>query len=111
MELILIKIVIFGFLVIHHNYRISYDDITSDLYWDDNYNTKSVSQEVMPITEDANAAVNSSFLLDDNSSRVCGNSHGLIRKYRLAKEIGFIKVDRSPSPVAGEFSSLNTYNN
>ncbi|PWA53587.1 myosin 2 [Artemisia annua] len=48
-----------GFLVIHHKYRISYDDITHDLcpvlsvqqlyrictlYWDDNYNTKSVSQ-------------------------------------------------------------------
>ncbi|PWA44479.1 myosin-6 [Artemisia annua] len=77
-----------GFLVIHQKYRISYDDITHDLcpvlsvqqlyrictlYWDDNYNTKSVSQEVILsmrvlMTEDSNTAVSSSFLLDDNSS-------------------------------------------
>ncbi|PWA38039.1 tyrosine-protein kinase, CSF-1/PDGF receptor family [Artemisia annua] len=75
-----------GFL----KYRISYDDITNDLcpvlsvdqlyrictlYWDDNYNTKSVSPEVISsmrvlMTEDANTAVSSSFLLDDNS-RIC----------------------------------------
>ncbi|KAL2488045.1 Myosin-6 [Forsythia ovata] len=77
-----------GFLVIHQKYRISYDEITSDLcpilsvqqlyrictlYWDDNYNTRSVSPEVISsmrvlMTEDSNNAVSSSFLLDDNSS-------------------------------------------
>jgi myosin-5 len=50
-----------GFLVIHQKYRISYDEIANDLcpvlsvqqlyrictlYWDDSYNTRSVSQEV-----------------------------------------------------------------
>lgn len=77
-----------GFLVIHQKYRISYDEITNDLcpilsvqqlyrictlYWDDNYNTKSVSHEVISsmrvlMTEDSNNAVSNSFLLDDNSS-------------------------------------------
>ncbi|KAA3468868.1 Myosin-J heavy chain [Gossypium australe] len=77
-----------GFLVIHQKYRISYDDITNDLcpilsvqqlyrictlYWDDNYNTRSVSADVISsmrvlMTEDSNDAVSSSFLLDDNSS-------------------------------------------
>ncbi|KAK8532473.1 hypothetical protein V6N13_131799 [Hibiscus sabdariffa] len=77
-----------GFLVIHQKYRISYDEISSDLcpilsvqqlyrictlYWDDNYNTRSVSQDVISsmrvlMTEDSNDAVSSSFLLDDNSS-------------------------------------------
>uniref|UniRef100_A0A7N0SYH6 Uncharacterized protein n=1 Tax=Kalanchoe fedtschenkoi TaxID=63787 RepID=A0A7N0SYH6_KALFE len=77
-----------GFLVIHQKYRISYDEITSDLcpilsvqqlyrictlYWDDNYNTRSVSADVISsmrilMTEDSNNAVSSSFLLDDNSS-------------------------------------------
>ncbi|KAI4304547.1 hypothetical protein MLD38_040041 [Melastoma candidum] len=77
-----------GFLVIHQKYRISYDEITNDLcpilsvqqlyrictlYWDDSYNTKSVSPEVISsmrilMTEDSNSAVSSSFLLDDNSS-------------------------------------------
>ncbi|KAL3620549.1 hypothetical protein CASFOL_035461 [Castilleja foliolosa] len=77
-----------GFLVIHQKYRISYDEITNDLcpilsvqqlyrictlYWDDNYNTRSVSQEVISsmrvlMTEDSNNPVNNSFLLDDNSS-------------------------------------------
>jgi myosin-5 len=76
-----------GFLVIHQKYRISYDDITHDLcpilsvqqlyrictlYWDDNYNTRSVSPDVISsmrvlMTEDSNNAVSSSFLLDDNS--------------------------------------------
>ncbi|GJY70837.1 hypothetical protein Tco_0474540 [Tanacetum coccineum] len=42
------------------------------LYWDDKYNMESVSEEVMSsmrelMTEDANTAVSSSFLLDDNS--------------------------------------------
>ncbi|KAJ9169698.1 hypothetical protein P3X46_017860 [Hevea brasiliensis] len=76
-----------GFLVIHQKYRISYDEITNDLcpilsvqqlyrictlYWDDNYNTRSVSPNVISsmrvlMTEDSNDAVSSSFLLDDNS--------------------------------------------
>ncbi|KAK4492449.1 hypothetical protein RD792_003258 [Penstemon davidsonii] len=76
-----------GFLVIHQKYRISYDEITNDLcpilsvqqlyrictlYWDDNYNTRSVSPEVISsmrvlMTEDSNNAVSNSFLLDDNS--------------------------------------------
>ncbi|CAA2998159.1 myosin-6-like [Olea europaea subsp. europaea] len=77
-----------GFLVIHQKYRISYDEIVNDLcpilsvqqlyrictlYWDDNYNTRSVSPEVISsmrvlMTEDSNNAASSSFLLDDNSS-------------------------------------------
>ncbi|XWS36516.1 hypothetical protein CRYUN_Cryun20dG0091400 [Craigia yunnanensis] len=77
-----------GFLVIHQKYRISYDEITNDLrpilsvqqlyrictlYWDDNYNTRSVSPNVISsmrilMTEDSNDAVGNSFLLDDNSS-------------------------------------------
>ncbi|XP_031110719.1 myosin-6-like [Ipomoea triloba] len=77
-----------GFLVIHQKYRISYDEITNDLcpilsvqqlyrictlYWDDSYNTRSVSPDVISsmrvlMTEDSNSAESSSFLLDDNSS-------------------------------------------
>ncbi|XP_047308351.1 myosin-6-like [Impatiens glandulifera] len=77
-----------GFLVIHQKYRISYDEITNDLcpilsvqqlyrictlYWDDNYNTRSVSPDVISgmrilMTEDSNNADSNSFLLDDNSS-------------------------------------------
>lgn len=77
-----------GFLVIHQKYRISYDEIIHDLcpilsvqqlyrictlYWDDNYNTRSVSPDVISsmrvlMTEDSNSAASSSFLLDDNSS-------------------------------------------
>ncbi|XP_004290008.1 PREDICTED: myosin-6-like [Fragaria vesca subsp. vesca] len=77
-----------GFLVIHQKYRISYDEITNDLcpilsvqqlyrictlYFDDNYNTRSVSPDVISsmrvlMTEDSNNAVSNSFLLDDNSS-------------------------------------------
>jgi myosin-5 len=77
-----------GFLVIHQKYRISYDEIINDLcpvlsvqqlyrictlYWDDNYNTRSVSADVISsmrvlMTEDSNTAVSNSFLLDDNSS-------------------------------------------
>ncbi|KAK6785921.1 hypothetical protein RDI58_014446 [Solanum bulbocastanum] len=77
-----------GFLVIHQKYRISYDDITNDLcpvlsvqqlyrvctlYWDDKYNTRSVSPDVISnmrvlMTEDSNDAESNSFLLDDNPS-------------------------------------------
>ncbi|KAF7804577.1 myosin-6-like isoform X2 [Senna tora] len=77
-----------GFLVIHQKYRISYDEITNDLcpilsvqqlyrictlYWDANYNTRSVSPDVLAsmkvlMAEDSNNAVSDSFLLDDNSS-------------------------------------------
>ncbi|KAA8548908.1 hypothetical protein F0562_000592 [Nyssa sinensis] len=77
-----------GFLVIHQKSRISYDDITNDLcpilsvqqlyrvctlYWDDNYNTRSVSPDVISsmkvlMTEDSNDADSNSFLLDDDSS-------------------------------------------
>lgn len=76
-----------GFLVIHQKYRISYDEIINDLcpilsvqqlyrictlYWDDNYNTRSVSPDVISsmrvlMTEDSNDAESSSFLLDDDS--------------------------------------------
>ncbi|KAG1359672.1 putative Myosin-8 [Cocos nucifera] len=74
--------------VIFQKYRISYDEIVNDLcpilsvqqlyrictqYWDDKYNTQSVSSSVLSsmrvlMTEDSNDADGSSFLLDDNSS-------------------------------------------
>ncbi|KAJ3691579.1 hypothetical protein LUZ61_020743 [Rhynchospora tenuis] len=77
-----------GFLVIFQKYRISYDEIVNDLcpilsvqqlyrictqYWDDKYNTQSVSSNVLAsmrilMTEDSNNADSSAFLLDDNSS-------------------------------------------
>ncbi|KAF5195221.1 Myosin [Thalictrum thalictroides] len=77
-----------GFLVIHQKSRISYDEITNDLcpvlsiqqlyrictlYWDDNYNTRSVSPDVISsmrvlMTEDSNNASSNSFLLDDSSN-------------------------------------------
>ncbi|THU62385.1 hypothetical protein C4D60_Mb01t04580 [Musa balbisiana] len=77
-----------GFLVIFQKSRISYDEIVNDLcpalsvqqlyrictqYWDDKYNTKSVSSTVLSsmrilMTEDSNNAESSSFLLDDSSS-------------------------------------------
>uniref|UniRef100_A0A0E0NMU1 Uncharacterized protein n=1 Tax=Oryza rufipogon TaxID=4529 RepID=A0A0E0NMU1_ORYRU len=77
-----------GFLVIFQKFRISYDEIVNDLcpilsvqqlyrictqYWDDKYNTQSVSSDVLSnmrvlMTEDSNNAESSSFLLDDNSS-------------------------------------------
>ncbi|XP_038979492.1 myosin-6-like isoform X2 [Phoenix dactylifera] len=77
-----------GFLVIFQKYRISYDEIVNDLcpvlsvqqlyrictqYWDDKYNTQSVSSSVLSsmrilMTEDSNNAASSAFLLDDNSS-------------------------------------------
>lgn len=76
-----------GFLVIHQKARISYDDITNDLcpvlsiqqlyrvctlYCDADYNTRSVSSDVIAsmkvlMTEDSNDADGNSFLLDDNS--------------------------------------------
>ncbi|KAM3708426.1 hypothetical protein ACB098_02G097000 [Castanea mollissima] len=77
-----------GFLVIHQKSRISYDEIKNDLcpilsvqqlyrictlYWDDNYNTRSVSQDVISsmrilMMEDSDNDDGNSFLLDDNSS-------------------------------------------
>ncbi|KAJ4955072.1 hypothetical protein NE237_011855 [Protea cynaroides] len=77
-----------GFLVIHQKSRISYDEIINDLcpilsvqqlyrictlYWDDNYNTRSVSPNVISsmrvlMTEDSHTADSNSFLLDDGSS-------------------------------------------
>uniref|UniRef100_A0A453Q2S7 Myosin motor domain-containing protein n=1 Tax=Aegilops tauschii subsp. strangulata TaxID=200361 RepID=A0A453Q2S7_AEGTS len=80
-----------GFLVIFQKFRISYDEIVHDLcpilsvqqlyrictqYWDDKYNTQSVSSDVLSnmrvlMTEDSNNAESSSFLLDDNSSLPC----------------------------------------
>ncbi|KAG0535472.1 hypothetical protein BDA96_04G369100 [Sorghum bicolor] len=77
-----------GFLVIFQKFRISYDEIVNDLcpilsvqqlyrictqYWDDKYNTQSVSSDVLSnmrvlMTEDSNSAESGSFLLDDNSS-------------------------------------------
>ncbi|XP_012569386.1 myosin-6-like isoform X1 [Cicer arietinum] len=73
-----------GFLVIHQKYRISYDEIVNDLcpilsvqqlckictlYWDDIYNTRSVSPHVLSsMRMDSNNAQSDSFLLDDSSS-------------------------------------------
>ncbi|CAI9117967.1 OLC1v1019461C1 [Oldenlandia corymbosa var. corymbosa] len=77
-----------GFLVIHQKSRITYDDLTNDLcpvlsiqqlhrlctlYCDDNYNTPSVSPDVISnmtllMTEDSSESDSKSFLLDDNSS-------------------------------------------
>ncbi|XP_075488316.1 myosin-8-like isoform X2 [Primulina tabacum] len=77
-----------GFLVIHQKSRITCDDLTTDLcpilsiqqlyrictlYLDENYNTRSVSPDVISsmkiqMTEESNEADSNSFLLDDNSS-------------------------------------------
>ncbi|KAJ4722846.1 Myosin [Melia azedarach] len=77
-----------GFLVIHQKTRISYDEITNDLcpvlsvqqlyrictlYWDEDYNTRSVSPDVISsmkilMTEDSNDDDTNSFLLDDTTS-------------------------------------------
>ncbi|KAF5736685.1 myosin-6-like [Tripterygium wilfordii] len=76
-----------GFLVIHQKSRISFDEIKNDLcpvlsiqqlyristlYWDDNYNTRSVSPDVISsmkvLMSDESNEDSSSFLLDDNSS-------------------------------------------
>ncbi|XP_019422451.1 PREDICTED: myosin-6-like [Lupinus angustifolius] len=79
-----------GLLVIHQKYRISYEEIINDLcpvmsvqqlyrictlYWDDIYNTPSVSPDVLScmrvlMAEDSNNAQSDSFLLDDNSSSI-----------------------------------------
>ncbi|XVF29233.1 hypothetical protein REPUB_Repub15cG0103400 [Reevesia pubescens] len=76
-----------GFLVIHQKSRISYDDITNDLctvlsvqqlyrvctlYRDDNYNTQSVSPDVISsmkllMTDDSEDDGGCSFLLNDDS--------------------------------------------
>ncbi|KAH9608368.1 hypothetical protein KSS87_002670, partial [Heliosperma pusillum] len=99
-----------GFLVIHQKFRISYDEITNDLcpvlsvqqlyrictlYWDDNYNTRSVSPDVISsmrvlMTEDSNNAVGNSFLLDDSSRFVVLGDDGR----RLALEEGRAGVVR-----------------
>ncbi|XVE81493.1 hypothetical protein DITRI_Ditri15bG0068800 [Diplodiscus trichospermus] len=77
-----------GFLVINQKSRISYDEITNDLctvlsvqqlyrvctlYRDDNYNTQSVSPDVISsmkllMTDDSEDDGGSSFLLEDDSS-------------------------------------------
>ncbi|CAK7327357.1 unnamed protein product [Dovyalis caffra] len=77
----------FSLQVIHQKSRVSYDEITNDLcpvlsvqqlyrvctlYWDDNYNTLSVSPDVISsmkiLTNNSNDEDSNSFLLDDNSS-------------------------------------------
>ncbi|KAG5240727.1 myosin [Salix suchowensis] len=76
-----------GFLVIHQKSRISYDEISNDLcpvlsvqqlyrvctlYWDDDYNTQSVSSDVISsmktLANDSNDDYRNSFLMDDISS-------------------------------------------
>ncbi|XP_052196430.1 myosin-6-like [Diospyros lotus] len=77
-----------GFLVIYQKSRISYDEIANDLcpilniqqlyrvctlYWDEDYNTRGVSPDVISgmkelLPEEFNDADTNSFLLDDNSS-------------------------------------------
>jgi len=78
-----------GFLVIFKKFRISYDEIVNDLcpvlsvqqlykictqYWDDKYNTESVSEEVLEemrtlITKESNLDnLENTFLLDDEIS-------------------------------------------
>ncbi|KAM0920054.1 hypothetical protein ACQ4PT_007723 [Festuca glaucescens] len=78
-----------GFLVIFKKFRISYDEIISDLcpmlsvqqlyrictqYWDDKYNTESVSEEVLnemkTLVNDASGQANSenTYLLDEETS-------------------------------------------
>ncbi|KAM1743039.1 hypothetical protein ACFX12_012967 [Malus domestica] len=77
-----------GFLVLHQKSRISYDELTNDLcpvlsvqqlhrvctlFLDDDYNTQSVSPDVISsmnflMTDDSSSDDSSSFLLDDNSS-------------------------------------------
>ncbi|KAG6505647.1 hypothetical protein ZIOFF_038012 [Zingiber officinale] len=76
------------FLVLFQKSRVSFDDIVNDLcpvlsvyqlyrigthYWDDKYNTKSVSADVLSrlrrlMSEVTSEVKSSSFLLDDNSS-------------------------------------------
>ncbi|XP_042055501.1 myosin-17-like [Salvia splendens] len=77
-----------GFLVIHQKPKKTLNEITNELcpvlsiqqiyristmYWDDKYGTHSVAPNVISsmrvmMTEDSNNALNSSFLLDDDSS-------------------------------------------
>lgn len=78
-----------GFLVIFKKFRISYDEIVNDLcpglsvqqlykistqYWDDKYNTESVSEEVLDemrtlmTEESANSTSEGAFLLDEEIS-------------------------------------------
>lgn len=78
-----------GFLVIFKKFRISYDEIVHDLcpvlsvqqlykictqYWDDKYNTESVSEEVLDemrtlmTEESSHSTSDSTFLLDDEIS-------------------------------------------
>ncbi|KAL6611360.1 hypothetical protein ACP70R_039288 [Stipagrostis hirtigluma subsp. patula] len=78
-----------GFLVIFKKFRISYDDIVNDLcpgltvqqlykictqYWDDKYNTESVSEEVLEemrtlmTNESSQETLDNTFLLDDEIS-------------------------------------------
>ena len=75
------------FLVIHQKHKKSLEEITNDLcpvlsvqqlyristmYWDDRYNTETVSHEVLgrmkQLMVDNNSAASHSFLLDDDSS-------------------------------------------
>ena len=75
------------FLVIHQKHKKSLEEITNDLcpvlsvqqlyristmYWDDRYNTETVSHEVLgrmkQLMVDNNTAASHSFLLDDDSS-------------------------------------------
>ncbi|KAF3335218.1 myosin-6-like protein [Carex littledalei] len=73
-----------GFLVIFQKYRVSYEDLTCDLcpelnvqqlhqicsqYWDDKYNTQSVSQDVLSKMNDeieTSDDTSNAFLLDDD---------------------------------------------
>ncbi|XP_078175119.1 myosin-6-like isoform X2 [Carex rostrata] len=75
-----------GFLVIFQKYRVSYEDLTSDLcpelnvqqlrqicsqYWDDKYNTQSVSQDVLSKMNDEiekSDDTGNAFLLDDDDN-------------------------------------------
>lgn len=78
-----------GFLVIFKKFRISYDEIVNDLcpvlsvqqlykictqYWDDKYNTESVSEEVLEemrtlmTKESSDETLGNTFLLDDEIS-------------------------------------------
>lgn len=75
------------FLVIHQKHKKSLEEITNDLcpvlsvqqlyristmYWDERYNTETVSHEVLgrmkQLMVDNNTAASHSFLLDDDSS-------------------------------------------
>ncbi|KAE9590987.1 putative IQ motif, EF-hand binding, Dilute domain-containing protein [Lupinus albus] len=92
-----------GFLVIHQKYKVSYDEIINDLcpilsvqqlyricslYWDDNYNTLSVSPDVLLrmkllMTMDSNSAQSDSFLIDDSSSIIPFSVDDLCKSLQL----------------------------